>query len=301
MFASPEPGGSPEGARRRPGTPSRRPSSCPGCRSPRPAVAPRPTRRPRPAHPGRLRRAAGGGTRRRWCCSRSRCCRSRRPPRTSTPSTAGAWRGAEPGGVGGAGLRGRRVRRRAVVAPPRVPMLATATGVLVLCTTGMPSVVEPVARFTTAWLIAASSTRSPSPGTPPPASTPASTGPRSSPSGRSSATRGGAAQLDVVLRWFPPAVVARVDDRRLRAGPLDARRHPGAVGRGVAVRRPELDRAGLLLAAGHRHRPAADRADLRARPAGDPAHRRRGGAGLAVPAPGGAARLRCCAAGSSRR
>ena len=28
-------------------------------------------------------------------------------------------------------------------------MLGTATGVLMLCSTGMPSVVEPVARFTT--------------------------------------------------------------------------------------------------------------------------------------------------------
>ena len=37
---------------------------------------------------------------------------------------------------------------------PRIPMLGTATGVLILCTTGMPSIVEPVARFATAWLIA---------------------------------------------------------------------------------------------------------------------------------------------------
>ncbi len=36
---------------------------------------------------------------------------------------------------------------------PRVPMLATATGVLVLCSTGLPSVVEPVARFTTSYVI----------------------------------------------------------------------------------------------------------------------------------------------------
>ena len=37
---------------------------------------------------------------------------------------------------------------------PRIPMLATATGVLVLCSTGMPSVVQPVARFTTSYVIA---------------------------------------------------------------------------------------------------------------------------------------------------
>ena len=37
---------------------------------------------------------------------------------------------------------------------PRIPMLATATAVLVLCSTGMPSVVQPVARFTTSYVIA---------------------------------------------------------------------------------------------------------------------------------------------------
>ncbi|HZG88831.1 MAG TPA: hypothetical protein VEZ42_01325, partial [Pseudonocardia sp.] len=34
---------------------------------------------------------------------------------------------------------------------PRIPMLAAATGVLILCSTGLPSVVEPAARFGTAW------------------------------------------------------------------------------------------------------------------------------------------------------
>jgi hypothetical protein len=37
---------------------------------------------------------------------------------------------------------------------PRIPMLGAATAVLILCSFGMPSVVEPAARFTTAWLIA---------------------------------------------------------------------------------------------------------------------------------------------------
>jgi hypothetical protein len=36
---------------------------------------------------------------------------------------------------------------------PRIPMLGTATAVLILCSYGMPSVVEPAARFSTAWLI----------------------------------------------------------------------------------------------------------------------------------------------------
>ena len=81
---------------------------------------------------------------------------------------------------------------------------------------------------------------------------------------------------------------AGVGDRGVRAGPLDARRHPRTLGRGVAVRRAELDRAGLLLAAGDRHRPDAHGADLRAGPAGDPPDRRRGRAGLAA-APGRAA------------
>ncbi|OLT21608.1 hypothetical protein BJF78_08380 [Pseudonocardia sp. CNS-139] len=37
---------------------------------------------------------------------------------------------------------------------PRVPVLGGTTAVLILCSFGMPSVVEPAARFTTAWLIA---------------------------------------------------------------------------------------------------------------------------------------------------
>ena len=116
---------------------------------------------------------------------------------------------AQPVGLGGARVRGRRCVAELRSPRPRIPMLGTATGVLILCTTGMPSVVEPAARFTTAWLIARLHRRaSPSPGTPRPASTPGSTGPRSSRSGRSSATRAAPTQLDPVLRWFPPAVVA---------------------------------------------------------------------------------------------
>ena len=82
---------------------------------------------------------------------------------------------------------------------------------------------------------------------------------------------------------------AGLGHRDLRAGPLDAGRHPGAVGGGVAVRRPQLDRAGLLLAAGRGHRADAHGAHVRARPAGHPAHGRRGGAGLARAASGRAA------------
>ncbi|TQM45629.1 hypothetical protein [Pseudonocardia cypriaca] len=90
---------------------------------------------------------------------------------------------------------------------PRIPMLGTATATLILCSYGIPSVVEPAARFSTAWLI----------------------------SGFVDAMAGdgqvvqdydarfywpaffaqwawfrdaaGATQLDEVLRWFPPVIV----------------------------------------------------------------------------------------------
>jgi hypothetical protein len=91
---------------------------------------------------------------------------------------------------------------------PRIPMLGTATAVLILCTYGMPSVVEPAARFSTAWLIA---------------------GFVDAMAGTGEVVEGydarfywpaffaqwaffrdaaGATQLDAVLRWFPPVVVA---------------------------------------------------------------------------------------------
>lgn len=90
---------------------------------------------------------------------------------------------------------------------PRIPMLATATGVLILCSVGMPSVVQPAARFTTAWLLAGF--------------TDAIAGDGVAPTGRDARffwpaffaqwaffrDAGGATQLDSVLRWFPPVVV----------------------------------------------------------------------------------------------
>ncbi|HYH31935.1 MAG TPA: hypothetical protein VD903_16280 [Pseudonocardia sp.] len=91
---------------------------------------------------------------------------------------------------------------------PRIPMLGTATAVLILCSYGMPSVVEPAARFSTAWLIS---------------------GFVDAIAGDGQVVEGydarfywpaffaqwawfrdaaGADQLDEVLRWFPPLVVA---------------------------------------------------------------------------------------------
>ncbi|MCH6165994.1 hypothetical protein [Pseudonocardia alaniniphila] len=90
---------------------------------------------------------------------------------------------------------------------PRIPMLGGATAVLILCSFGMPSVVEPAARFTTAWLIAGF--------------TNAITGDGQVPIGIDARfywpaffaqwaffqDAGGVNQLDLVLRWFPPVIV----------------------------------------------------------------------------------------------
>jgi hypothetical protein len=91
---------------------------------------------------------------------------------------------------------------------PRIPMLGTATAVLILCSYGIPSVVEPTARFSTAWLIS---------------------GFVDAVAGDGRVVEGydarfywpaffaqwaffrdaaGATQLDEVLRWFPPVIVA---------------------------------------------------------------------------------------------
>jgi hypothetical protein len=90
---------------------------------------------------------------------------------------------------------------------PRIPMLGTATAVLILCSYGIPSVVEPAARFSTAWLIS---------------------GFVDAVAGDGRIVEGydarfywpaffaqwawfrdaaGATQLDEVLRWFPPVIV----------------------------------------------------------------------------------------------
>jgi hypothetical protein len=88
-------------------------------------------------------------------------------------------------------------------------MLAAATGVLILCSTGMPSVVEPAARFGTAWTTAGFVDA-------------IVTNNGVSPTGLDTRfwwpaffaqwawirEAAGVDQLDTVLRWFPPVVVA---------------------------------------------------------------------------------------------
>ena len=91
---------------------------------------------------------------------------------------------------------------------PRIPMLGTATGVLILCTTGMPSIVEPVARFATAWLIAGFTDAIAITGHTPPGVDARFYWPAFFAQWAFFRDAGGATQLDTVLRWFPPAVVA---------------------------------------------------------------------------------------------
>lgn len=91
---------------------------------------------------------------------------------------------------------------------PRIPMLATATGVLVLCSVGMPSVVEPAARFTTAWLLAGFVDAVAENGVPPAGIDARFYWPAFFAQWAFFRDAGGATQLDSVLRWFPPVVVA---------------------------------------------------------------------------------------------
>ena len=91
---------------------------------------------------------------------------------------------------------------------PRIPMLGTATGVLILCTTGMPSIVEPVARFATAWLIAGFTDAIAITGHTPPGVDARFYWPAFFAQWAFFRDAGGATQLDTVLRWYPPAVVA---------------------------------------------------------------------------------------------
>ncbi len=90
---------------------------------------------------------------------------------------------------------------------PRVPMLATATGVLVLCSTGLPSVVEPVARFTTSYVIVGFVDAIAGDGVPPPDIDARFFWPAFFAQWAWFRDAAGAADLDVVLRWFPPVVV----------------------------------------------------------------------------------------------
>jgi hypothetical protein len=90
---------------------------------------------------------------------------------------------------------------------PRIPMLATATGVLVLCSTGLPSVVQPVARFTTSYVIAGFVDAIAGDGIPPPDIDARFFWPAFFAQWAWFRDAAGATDLDVVLRWFPPIVV----------------------------------------------------------------------------------------------
>lgn len=90
---------------------------------------------------------------------------------------------------------------------PRIPMLAVATGVLILCSVGLPSVVQPKARFTTAWLLAGFVDAVAGHGVAPTGVDARFSWPAFFAQWAFFRDAGGATQLDEVLRWFPPAVV----------------------------------------------------------------------------------------------
>ncbi|WP_433554910.1 hypothetical protein ACQPWY_19325 [Pseudonocardia xinjiangensis] len=90
---------------------------------------------------------------------------------------------------------------------PRIPMLGTATAVLILCSVGMPSVVEPVARFSTAWLLAGFTDAIAHDGIAPEGIDARFWWPAFFAQWAFFRDAGGATQLDSVLRWFPPVVV----------------------------------------------------------------------------------------------
>jgi len=89
----------------------------------------------------------------------------------------------------------------------RIPMLSAATGVLILCSTGLPSVVEPTARFTTAWLIAGFTDSIAGTGQVPDGVDARFYWPAFFAQWAFFRDAGGAVDLDTVLRWFPPVVV----------------------------------------------------------------------------------------------
>ncbi|MBC3192124.1 hypothetical protein H7X46_13710 [Pseudonocardia sp. C8] len=91
---------------------------------------------------------------------------------------------------------------------PRIPMLGAATTVLILCTTGMPSVVQPQARFTTAWLISGFVDAVAGNGVPPTGVDARFYWPAFFAQWAWFRDAAGADQLDTILRWYPPAVVA---------------------------------------------------------------------------------------------
>jgi hypothetical protein len=90
---------------------------------------------------------------------------------------------------------------------PRIPVLAAATAVLVLCSTGMPSVVQPVARFTTSYVIAGFVDALAGHGVPPDNVDARFFWPAFFAQWAWFRDAAGATNLDAVLRWFPPVVV----------------------------------------------------------------------------------------------
>jgi hypothetical protein len=90
---------------------------------------------------------------------------------------------------------------------PRIPMLGTATAVLILCSYGMPSVVEPAARFSTAWLISGFVDAVAGDGVPVEGYDARFYWPAFFAQWAFFRDAAGATQLDEVLRWFPPVVV----------------------------------------------------------------------------------------------
>lgn len=91
---------------------------------------------------------------------------------------------------------------------PRIPMLGAATAVLILCSFGMPSVVMPQARFTTAWLIGGFVDALSGTGVPPLGVDARFYWPAFFAQWAWFRDAAGVDNLDVVLRWFPAVVVA---------------------------------------------------------------------------------------------
>jgi hypothetical protein len=89
---------------------------------------------------------------------------------------------------------------------PRIPMLGTATAVLILCSFGMPSVVEPAARFPTAWLISGFVHAIAGTGVPPDGVDARFYWPAFFAQWAFFRDASGVTQLDSVLRWFPPVI-----------------------------------------------------------------------------------------------
>jgi hypothetical protein len=85
-------------------------------------------------------------------------------------------------------------------------MLAAATGVLILCSFGMPSVVEPVARFSTAWEMSGFVDAIAQNGIAPPGIDARFSWPAFFAQWAFFRDAGGITRLDSVLRWFPPAI-----------------------------------------------------------------------------------------------